>query len=96
MPDEPLPAADDAGRCPFWDAVGRRFFNMAYPQAERLSGGDSIFGPHSRLARVLGRAQVAARLRQIQGGVGKVTDIVAEIAAACAEAAICPAARARP
>ena len=32
---------DDAGRSPFWDAVGRRFFNIDYPQAERLSGGRS-------------------------------------------------------
>jgi arginine N-succinyltransferase len=32
---------DADGRSPFWDAVGRRFFNMAYPQAERLSGGRS-------------------------------------------------------
>jgi arginine N-succinyltransferase len=31
--------ADDAGRCPFWDAVGRRFFAMDYPQVERLAGG---------------------------------------------------------
>ena len=27
------------GRCPFWDAVGRRFFDMDYPQVERLTGG---------------------------------------------------------
>ena len=32
---------DEHGRSPFWDAVGRRFFNMDYPQAERLSGGRS-------------------------------------------------------
>jgi arginine N-succinyltransferase len=32
---------DAEGRSPFWEAVGRRFFNMAYPQAERLSGGRS-------------------------------------------------------
>lgn len=32
---------DAEGRSPFWDAVGRRFFNMEYPQAERLSGGRS-------------------------------------------------------
>ena len=32
---------DDSGRSPFWDAVGRRFFNMDYPQAEQLSGGRS-------------------------------------------------------
>ncbi len=31
--------ADDSGRCPFWDAVGRRFFAMDYPQVERISGG---------------------------------------------------------
>jgi arginine N-succinyltransferase len=33
--------ADDNGRCPFWDAVGRRFFAMDYPQVERLAGGRS-------------------------------------------------------
>jgi arginine N-succinyltransferase len=32
---------DDRGQSPFWDAVGRRFFGMEYPQAERLSGGRS-------------------------------------------------------
>jgi len=31
--------ADDSGRCPFWDAVGRRFFEMDYPAAERLAAG---------------------------------------------------------
>ncbi len=30
--------ADDVGRCPFWDAVGRRFFGMDYVAAERLTG----------------------------------------------------------
>ena len=33
--------ADAAGRCPFWDAVGRRFFDMDYPQVERITGGRS-------------------------------------------------------
>jgi arginine N-succinyltransferase len=33
--------SDDHGRCPFWDAVGRRFFAMDYPQVERLTGGRS-------------------------------------------------------
>jgi len=33
--------SDDSGRCPFWDAVGRRFFDMDYPQVERLTGGRS-------------------------------------------------------
>ena len=32
---------DEAGRSPFWDAVGRRFFNLDYPQAEQLAGGRS-------------------------------------------------------
>ena len=32
---------DEHGHSPFWDAVGRRFFNMDYPQAEQLSGGRS-------------------------------------------------------
>jgi len=33
---------DDAnGHCPFWDAVGRRFFGMDYPTVERLTGGRS-------------------------------------------------------
>jgi len=30
-----------AGQSPFWDAVGRRFFNMDYPQAEAVTGGRS-------------------------------------------------------
>ena len=30
--------ADEHGRCPFWDAVGRRFFGMDYPAAEQLTG----------------------------------------------------------
>ena len=29
------------GASPFWDAVGRRFFGMGYPQAEALAGGRS-------------------------------------------------------
>jgi arginine N-succinyltransferase len=33
--------SDEHGRCPFWDAVGRRFFAMDYPQVERLTGGRS-------------------------------------------------------
>jgi arginine N-succinyltransferase len=33
--------ADDGGRCPFWDAVGRRFFDMDYPSVERLAVGRS-------------------------------------------------------
>jgi len=33
--------SDESGRCPFWDAVGRRFFNMDYPQVEQITGGRS-------------------------------------------------------
>ncbi len=33
--------ADDEGHCPFWDAVGRRFFEMDYPAVERLAVGRS-------------------------------------------------------
>lgn len=33
--------ADDHGRCPFWDAVGRRFFDMDYANMEQLAGGRS-------------------------------------------------------
>lgn len=33
--------ADDSGRCPFWDAVGRRFLDRPYAEAERLTGGRS-------------------------------------------------------
>ena len=36
--------SNDAGACPFWDAVGRRFFDMDYPAAERLGGGRSHKG----------------------------------------------------
>jgi arginine N-succinyltransferase len=32
---------DASGSSPFWDAVGRRFFAMDYPQAEALAGGRS-------------------------------------------------------
>lgn len=32
---------DAAGASPFWDAVGRHFFAMDYPQAELLAGGRS-------------------------------------------------------
>ncbi len=32
---------DENGNSPFWNAVGRRFFSMEYPQAEQLSGGRS-------------------------------------------------------
>jgi arginine N-succinyltransferase len=38
---ESLGLSDEHGRCPFWDAVGRRFFAMDYPQIERLAGGRS-------------------------------------------------------
>ncbi|MDH1261819.1 arginine/ornithine succinyltransferase subunit alpha [Pseudomonas sp. GD03944] len=30
--------SDDAGESPFWDAVGRNFFDMNYAEAERLCG----------------------------------------------------------
>ncbi len=30
--------ADESGRCPFWDAVGRRFFDMDFSRAETLTG----------------------------------------------------------
>ena len=37
-----FPGSLDAdGASPFWDAVGRRFFGMDYPQAEALAGGRS-------------------------------------------------------
>jgi len=36
--------SNEQGACPFWDAVGRRFFNMDYPAAERLGGGRSHKG----------------------------------------------------
>jgi arginine N-succinyltransferase len=36
------PGVTDAdGQSPFWDAVGRRFFGMAYPEAEAVIGGRS-------------------------------------------------------
>ena len=36
------PGITDAdGQSPFWDAVGRRFFGMDYPQAEAVIGGRS-------------------------------------------------------
>lgn len=33
--------ADVHGGCPFWEAVGRRFFGLDYPAAEALAGGRS-------------------------------------------------------
>jgi arginine N-succinyltransferase len=30
--------ADESGRCPFWDAVGRRFLDMDFSRAETLTG----------------------------------------------------------
>lgn len=33
--------ADDRGSCPFWEAVGRRFFGLDYPTVEDLAGGRS-------------------------------------------------------
>jgi arginine N-succinyltransferase len=38
---ENIGVCDAAGNSPFWNAVGRRFFSMDYPQAEQLSGGRS-------------------------------------------------------
>lgn len=35
--EHPGPADEDGG-CPFWDGVGRRFFDMDYPSAEALGG----------------------------------------------------------
>lgn len=32
---------DAAGQSPFWDAIGRRFFGMDYPEAEAVIGGRS-------------------------------------------------------
>lgn len=32
---------DEQGQSPFWDAVGRRFFGMSYPEAEAVIGGRS-------------------------------------------------------
>lgn len=34
--------ADDNGQCPFWDGVGRRFFNLDYPTAEALTSGGAL------------------------------------------------------
>jgi arginine N-succinyltransferase len=31
--------ADEAGHCPFWEAVGRKFFGLDYPEVERLAVG---------------------------------------------------------
>ncbi|MEY2687760.1 MAG: hypothetical protein RL375_1958, partial [Pseudomonadota bacterium] len=47
--------ADDSGRCPFWDAVGRRFFGMDYPTAERLSGGHS---PKAYIAELMPQSPI--------------------------------------
>jgi len=31
--------ADERGHCPFWEAVGKKFFGMDYPEVERLAVG---------------------------------------------------------
>lgn len=33
--------SDDEGRSPFWDALGKHFFDLPYPEAERLCGLES-------------------------------------------------------
>lgn len=33
--------SDDQGRSPFWDALGKHFFDLPYPEAERLCGLES-------------------------------------------------------
>ena len=38
---ESVGVCDDNGRSPFWEAVGQRFFNIDYAQAERRAGGRS-------------------------------------------------------
>lgn len=47
--------ADAGGRCPFWDAVGRRFFDLPYPEAERLSGGRS---PKAYIAELMPQSPI--------------------------------------
>ncbi len=38
---ESVGVCDEAGRSPFWEAVGQRFFNIDYAQAERRAAGRS-------------------------------------------------------
>lgn len=61
--------ADEHGHCPFWDAVGRRFFAMDYPQIERLSGGRS----KSFIAALMPQAPVYVPLlpEQAQWAIGQ-------------------------
>ena len=35
--------SDEKGRSPFWDAIGKRFFEMEFSEADRLSGIDNSF-----------------------------------------------------
>jgi arginine N-succinyltransferase len=37
--------SDDQGRSPFWEAVGRPFFDMTFPRADYLSAKDKSFIP---------------------------------------------------
>ena len=49
--------SDEAGDSPFWDAVGRNFFDMNYAEAERLCGLKSLpqlNGIHSRIGAIDG------------------------------------------
>jgi arginine N-succinyltransferase len=61
--------SDDNGRCPFWDAVGRRFFDMDYPAAEQLTGGRS----KSFIAELMPQAPIYVPLlpEQAQWAVGQ-------------------------
>ncbi len=34
---------DEAGRCPFWEAIGRHFFDLDFPKADYLSAKDKRF-----------------------------------------------------
>lgn len=62
--------ADDSGRCPFWDAVGRRFFDMDYPTAEQLIGGRS---PKAYIADLMPQSPVYVPLlpEQAQWSLGQ-------------------------
>lgn len=47
--------ADDNGRCPFWAAVGERFFGVPYPEAERSHGG---LGPQRYIAELMPQSPI--------------------------------------
>jgi len=65
--------ADDSGQCPFWDGVGRRFFNLDYPTAEALTSG----GDKALIAELVPQSPIYVPLldAQAQWALGQLHDV---------------------